>query len=729
MRTLLFCLLIVLGQIPVYCQEPIVEEPEFKVTRVPENWAQESAVILAQKIDYAYVRKAMANAMTIREYVRKRIKLQDKNALEKFSEFYYVTYGKKTAIAYSIIKQNGKVVPVDMSKAIEVDQRVDNVFRPIYLTNTTSYYKIAIPDLEIGDIIDYHYASAIDVMLERVSGEFTPYIFTLTYNYPVLYQKFQFELDKGTHALFKSYNGAPKLNEGDEGFDTKASDKRSLVSYFIVDKNREKSTDERWNYTYRNAPTVKLKIMYTPGGLGNTLFGRKGEATEESVSLQKLQTMYTPLQYYTTPVVEGMARDILDYLKYNKKENLPADTLVREMYYVFRKIFLASYYSGEVKAQYAGAFGAKRRVVQKQTKKQIAEKEDVVTINKLLWAAVLTRVCDKVGLQVEVLVIMPRYLGQWSDMLFEEELELAMRIHGSTYYYMFPFDNFDAFAHPSESFDDSGAYAFGLNGGRRYSKANIPATTFNQNITKQESVVTIPESMDLLKVERTSTFTGLEKNDAIALAHLDRDYLVKDLKKFVINPKKDKADTTYNDPDKEERKKTQLEYLQKGVERDELEVEKYEQFTLLQDGRYDQTPVLSYKENYSLKKLVNKAGRNYLLDVGKLIGTQIKLEEKELKKRDNDIWIPYARTIANNVTIVLPNGYTAEGWQDMNMQIDNESGAFVATAKLDGSKLLIATKKIYKKNFDKKELWSNYVAFLEAAYKFTQTKIVLKKQS
>src|SRR5205085_6456505 len=100
MRTFfLFCLLAVLLPGAVFSQEPVVEEPEFKVTTVPNNWLLESAVVLAQKIDYAYVRKAMSNAMTIKEYVRKRIKLQDKNALEKFSEFYYVTYGKRTEIS------------------------------------------------------------------------------------------------------------------------------------------------------------------------------------------------------------------------------------------------------------------------------------------------------------------------------------------------------------------------------------------------------------------------------------------------------------------------------------------------------------------------------------------------------------------------------------------------------------------------------------------------------
>ncbi|HEX4374999.1 MAG TPA: DUF3857 domain-containing protein, partial [Puia sp.] len=283
----------------LFSQDQAAEEPEFKATTVPAKWQNESAVILAQKIDYAYVRKTMSNAMTIREYVRKRIVLQDKNALESFSEFYYATYGKKTNVNFSIIKSNGKINNVDLSNAIEVDKEVPAIFKPIYLKGNTSFFKIAIPDLEIGDIVDFHFESAEEVALEKGYGEFTPYIFTLSYNYPVAYQKFQFDLDKGTDASFKSYNGAPILREGDGGFDTKASDKKSLVSYFIIDKNRERTNDERWSYAYRNSPTVKLKITYKGGGLGNTLFGKKGEATAETVSLDKLQRMYSSIQYYS----------------------------------------------------------------------------------------------------------------------------------------------------------------------------------------------------------------------------------------------------------------------------------------------------------------------------------------------------------------------------------------------------------------------------------------------
>src|SRR5207247_10699054 len=70
--------------------------------------------------------------------------------------------------------------------------------------------------------------------------------------------------------------------------------------------------------------------------------------------------------------------------------------------------------------------------------------------------------------------------------------------------------------------------------------SNIPATSFADNLIKQESMINIPETMDVLNVERVSTYAGLEKNDVITLAHIDRDYLNKDFRKYVINPKKDK---------------------------------------------------------------------------------------------------------------------------------------------------------------------------------------------
>jgi hypothetical protein len=307
-------------------------------------------------------------------------------------------------------------------------------------------------------------------------------------------------------------------------------------------------------------------------------------------------------------------------------------------------------------------------------------------------------------------------------------LDLGLRLKGDKYYFLLPLNNFDVFAQPYEGYDGCEAYSFGLLKGEGYYKSNIPSSAYTDNITQTDINVTVPDAMDNLKVERTSKFTGMEKNDIIALAHLDRNYLNKDFRKYIINPKKNSGDTTYADADKDERLKRQKDYLKERIENDGMEVNQYENYQLVQDGRFDDSPNLSFKENFSLKKMINKAGRNYLLDLGRLIGSQIKLEETEMKTRANDIWIAYARTITNNISLEIPKGYVVEGFQDLNMNIDNESGTFISTAKVDGNKLIVTTKKIYKKNFDKKELWPNYVAFLEAGYKFSQSKVVLKKQ-
>ena len=112
----------------------------------------------------------------------------------------------------------------------------------------------------------------------------------------------------------------------------------------------------------------------------------------------------------------------------------------------------------------------------------------------------------------------------------------------------------------------------------------------------------------------------------------------------------------------------------------------------------------------------------------KLIGSQVKLEQNELEKRQTDIWLQNERTIENNITVSIPSGYSVEGLEELNASVDNESGSFTSTAKVDGDKLIISTQKIYKKIFDKKESWPNYVAFLEQAYKFSQSKVVLKKK-
>ena len=93
-------------------------------------------MIIGQKTEYLFSRLVSGRKFTpvvrIREYIHKRIELQDKNALEKFSTFYYVTMGKDGKAEYKVIKADGKLVDIDMKTAIEEEKDIPSIYRPIY---------------------------------------------------------------------------------------------------------------------------------------------------------------------------------------------------------------------------------------------------------------------------------------------------------------------------------------------------------------------------------------------------------------------------------------------------------------------------------------------------------------------------------------------------------------------------------------------------------------------
>ncbi len=63
-------------------------DKDFERTDIPEKWAAESAVILAEKQDYSST-KIISDDLTWRSSFRRRIKLLDKAAVVEFSFFYF----------------------------------------------------------------------------------------------------------------------------------------------------------------------------------------------------------------------------------------------------------------------------------------------------------------------------------------------------------------------------------------------------------------------------------------------------------------------------------------------------------------------------------------------------------------------------------------------------------------------------------------------------------------
>lgn len=238
-------------------------DADFSITAIPEKWKEESGVIIAQKTKFFFDKDA--NKLAVFEITRRRIKLIDRDAVNSYSSFYFRIGSSNDGAGIKIIKANGSVQDVSLRNAVYVEDNSDvpSTFQPYigkvrtYIDKSKSkiiYYKVAVPDLDPGDIIDYGTIFYDDNTVKKTSFiEFDPIYFVCTREYPVMAQKFEIDTDDKSFVNFKSTMGAPQFKETGN----------SNVDYTWEDRNREKLSDTRWVNHYVELPMVKFQIVFS----------------------------------------------------------------------------------------------------------------------------------------------------------------------------------------------------------------------------------------------------------------------------------------------------------------------------------------------------------------------------------------------------------------------------------------------------------------------------------
>jgi hypothetical protein len=205
--------------------KPVWDDPdaEFKATIIPSKWKEESAVIMAQKTRFSFDKDA--NKLAVYEITRRRIMLNDRDAVNSYSSVYFRIGSANDGAGIKVIKSNGSVQDVSLRNAVFVEDNssVPSTFQPYigkantYYDKSKSrviYYKLAIPDLDPGDIIDYCTIFYDDNTVKKMSFiEFDPIYFVCTREYPVLSQKFEIDTDNNSFVNSKSTMGAPLFKE------------------------------------------------------------------------------------------------------------------------------------------------------------------------------------------------------------------------------------------------------------------------------------------------------------------------------------------------------------------------------------------------------------------------------------------------------------------------------------------------------------------------------------
>ena len=686
------------------------KDPYKSVVAVPEKWKNESAVAICKNENYEFHK--FGSSVTYTSSVRKRVKLQDQASVTEFSEFsfkdrFYSSRGNYSLkkgtnmIGIKIIKPDGKenIINVD-EEAVTADEKK----------------KIAIANLEIGDIIDFYYYS-VEPFKSKTEYGFEPVETTIGDDYSVMNLKISFKTENDFFVNFNTYNGAPELKEVSPA---DSSERR----YELVATDIEKNDFPRWFYPLVELPSYKFQVYFARSGK----FENNASAflpKKENI-IKKTVTKEDVLAYYENRFMPfGDQKDIRRFLK--DKTFKSDEEKVREVYYFTRH----QYYT-----RYVEAFVVKDANIMYAL--DMYGMAPVFFTNETQFINHFMAFLKDQKIDYDILVGTPRANGPIQDLLIENNAVVMLRVNTANPVYLqffTPYTNADQISYPLES---SEAYTLKITKGKRVTDietVKLPVSTHKDNQGLEKVEVTIPEDFSSVNVSRESSLFGhmkdLEQSDKMYFF----DYVSEDYTKYgttplmdlVSNKKKRTQYTNEFDALKNKIKDKQKEEFKESVENEfGFKVEDHS-LEITNTGRFGKADPFTYKEKFTVKdNLIKKAGANYVFEAGKLIGEQVDIEEKEMKRKNN-VYLIFPRSYDNDIVVTIPQGYTVTGLDKLNKKVENSTGGFVSSAKVEGDKLIIKAYKYYTHYYEPNANWKDMTAFLDAAYQFTQEKVLFKK--
>ncbi|MEM9884598.1 MAG: DUF3857 domain-containing protein [Bacteroidota bacterium] len=664
------------------------EAKDFEITEVPEKWKNEPVVMLCQKL-------LMATKVQLREgygnkvIVRKRLKIQDKSALEDYSTFYF---SAEEFVSVKVIKASGKEISVNMSKAAEVDTEVPRKYRGFF--RSEKYYKIAIPNLEVGDILDF---AKVFVEYTVLACSFA--IDTeISFDYPVVYQKFVFDSDVAVQLVYNSFNDAPKF-ELLKGRSTSTYLKYPMGGQRLVmeDKDRSAANKERWYSTSQHEPIIKVSMS---GSIVEKNRGKKPDPKsnlnwENTLKNASQRLKVSRLRYAIDDVEERLKKMDVDFEALNNEEKI--NTIHRAMRYVMNYTFPLNYDFSS---------GSNYMVIMS---KMLEE-------NEIPFQYVITHARSSGGLE---------------NILFFRNFTYGIYVPELDKYYW-----------PSGGWEIAGQTRFDIAGtiGKKASKgkvnkplgefedANIPVTQSKDNILKTEMDITMTNDNALNMSNRVSYGGGHRANYFTTLVSI-YDYIIQEELAISNEKTREKLKKAKPDAMKEAIKEADR-YKEENVEaliKSDYEINELLHHQVVEYGNTNESPNLIWEYQATSDAYVSKAGNNLILALGKLISSQVELTDEEIENRTRDVNYDFAREFVHEINITLPEGYVAKGLEQFNMNIDSEQAAFISSAMQEGNMLKLKARKAYKSQTVPVENWSELVEMLEAAYNFTQKKVILSK--
>lgn len=685
--------------------------------------------------------------------MRKKIQLNSKGAVDELSNFHgtFVGTGTENQIFVKLIKPNGLIEYVNFTDAI-----VDSTLISAGYTKTsfeTIYkfeFKVAIPNLEVGDILEIGTSSLRKEKTYRLVNEYA-----IKENFPIENLQFRFISAKRYKIYCKSTNTniLPKV-------DTISA--KNEVLFSATDLPKVKT--EQWQ-------NAKLQNPYFNIVFEDEIVNDEIAKIEESNALQYARETRTKpkvvlrnpsIAIYNTSLSEfdrtqGINRIWQSLSSKSKtypsaalgsdflKAQFSTDYLPMNNKYAaeFKETILLYYYNlyRNYKIQHLGKFN-----------ERALDKMSTIGLIEALM---------KYDIPFKLLVTSHKNSVRKEEMIDFYDMDFAVLVdekpiyppfgHSKIYDINPDFEGQDFWVYYFNTYTDK----FQLDTSKIFSQ---PVANFNAHIQSDSFTVKVDKDFKNLvistKALRTGKFTvGTSRNlfikkDTIPEKVIDemlrslgvididingvkRKYKIGSFAKANKIPSskrgffKDHLGRIIDEKSRIE-EKNRNNYLKDILNEDYGSVDSLYSYKATILGLQQGEKGFQYEAIFELKNQITEVANGYIVQLGSVIGSQAEIAFEE-RKRESNVYFGSQRKLENAITFEIPRGYQVSSLENLNVKVENEFGSFVSTATQSGNKIFIHTTKIYKVNYLDKKDWDKILVMLDAAYNFTQKKIVLTR--
>lgn len=668
---------------------------DFQKRTVPDRYKNASAVILSyyRELSTDYYRKATADlVLNLRltrqidctDMERMLIQINDKKALKDYSEFTFKTKSRKwtwgyhhktqTVLGIRVIKKNGNVQEVSLDDYVDVKEGKND---------KDLSQKIAVPGLEVGDCIDVFSLDQIDTQEQQLD----PFYFVLRQDEPVLYTKVHCVLDQSLATVYRTMNGAPDFTQ------TTDKDKNAVLD-MVMDKPMD-AESSIWYNPLEQSPFIEMYITPT----------KTKVAVVEKAMRQK--------GVRGNPDVTPILQDDWKLLKSNVSKG--------------------GYSPAGLPSTYKSVF--------KSAKKEgmsAEEKADrIYSFEYISWGSsqrafnTVANYLRKLGVELEMGITTPFGALPVDKLINYNSTSWFFRLKGTNLYY-FPG------TYPKVASEIPYIYQ----GRKAYmqdseEQITIPVSQAEDNKSVNDMVVKLDGTK--LDISRKVTYSGEQKMYGQSLVSPDNTLFgSSQLEAYWRYLKYDDKDpySCYTKKETAELKGAFNEFRKNAIDPFKAEISSYHDGDPVQVGGYGVDCVgirrdssnFVYHVDYVMDGMVKRAGNNYLLSVGKLIGSSLKLEGKD-RERIDDVWRKMAFADEWNIEIPLPQGYkvSAEALKKIETSVVNECGEFTVKATAGNESVKVYVRKCFAHRVEPVSNWSKLLALVDACSAFADKQMVIAK--